>query len=120
MPTIQFRLNAEQEAQAYEALQHTGEGNLNLLGKRLFLDFLNGKRNSVDQLTALNEKLEVLAMQQEQILHGQDAADLSTLMSTIGAIFMLTYGAVPITVRKELDNIFNSQAVIAYMKDSGE
>ncbi len=120
MATIQFRLNADQEAQAYEALQHTGEGNLNLLGKKLFLDFLNGKKNSANQLAAVNEKLEVLALQQEQILQGQDAADLSTLMETIGAIFMLTYGAVPITVRKELDSVFNSQAVIAYMKEAGE
>jgi hypothetical protein len=48
----------------------------------------------------------------------QDAADIGTLMNTIGAIFMLTYGAVPITVRKELDQVFNSRAVIEYMKDS--
>lgn len=120
MPTIQFRLNAEQEAQAYEALQQTGEGNLNLLGKKLFLDFLDGKKNSADQLAALNEKIEVLVLQQEQILQGQDATDLSALMTTMGAIFMLTYGAVPITVRRELDNVFNSQAVIAYMKEAGE
>jgi hypothetical protein len=118
MVTIQFRLNAEQEAAAYDALQRSPARNLNHLGKGLFLEFLSRNQNAGDELAALRDKLEEIALLQEKILQMQDAADIGTLMNTIGAIFMLTYGAVPITVRKELDQVFNSRAVIEYMKDA--
>ena len=120
MVTIQFRLNAEQEAAAYQALQCSPVRNLNQLGKGLFLEFLDRSQKTSDELAALRDKLEEVALMQEKILQLQDAADIGTLMNTIGAIFMLTYGAVPITVRKELDQVFNSRAVIEYMKEASE
>lgn len=119
MVTIQFRLNPEQEAAAYEALQQSQARNLNQLGKQLFLAFLDKKQNTVDELAILRGKIDEMAAVQERILQMQDAADVGTLMNTLGAVFMLTYGAVPITVRKELDAVFNSQAVIEFMKEAG-
>lgn len=116
---VQFKLSAIDEERAYGALERSPERNLNLLSKRVFLEFLDqqgGHAKGLESMAA--QLLEVKELVQEMAEHLR-GTDPGTTLSIQSALFLLMYRSVNAGTRTELDEAFNSDAVIKFLKEGG-
>lgn len=115
MPTLQFHLPDSRLDEAYEAMNKTSASNLNQLAKMLFLDYLDNQGKSTQQLEIVNSKLDELLSSNQAVIQLMNDADFQTMYRIMGAIFMLTHGAVPANIKKRVDDVFNAQAITDFM-----
>lgn len=113
---IQFRLPATHEQAVIEALELTGASNVNKLAQMVFIDYLEGRKKTADHLTEINLKLDELAELNRNTIGVLNDADFQTMYRILGAIFMLTHGAVPVNIKKRVDDVFNASAVTDFME----
>jgi len=116
---VQFKLSAQDAERAFEALERSPARNLNMLSKEVFLQFLEEQDGQARHLSAIARQLEEIKALQQDIADMQRAADPDTQLTMVAALFLLMYRSVNTNVRTELDEIFNSDAVIDYLKQEG-
>ena len=114
-----FKLSAQDSERAFEALERSPARNLNMLAKEVFLQFLANQDGQAGHLSGIAQQLEEIRAQQQEIVDMQRAADPDTQLSMVAALFLLMYRSVNVNARAELDEIFNSDAVINYLKQEG-
>ena len=115
MPTLQFHLPDARLDEAYEAMSKTSASNLNMLAKMVFLDYLDKQGQATQQLEMVNAKLDDVLLSNQAIAQLLNDADFQMMYRIMGAIFMLTHGAVPANIKKRVDDVFNSDAIIDFM-----
>ena len=116
---VQFKLSAQDSERAFEALERSPARNLNMLAKEVFLQFLANQDGQAGHLSGIAQQLEEIRAQQQEIVDMQRAADPDTQLSMVAALFLLMYRSGNVNARAELDEIFNSDAVINYLKQEG-
>ena len=116
---VQFKLSAQDSERAFESLERSPARNLNMLAKEVFLQFLANQDGQAGHLSGIAQQLEEIRAQQQEIVDMQRAADPDTQLSMVAALFLLMYRSVNVNARAELDEIFNSDAVINYLKQEG-
>ena len=113
---VQFKLSVQDTERAFEALERSPARNLNLLAKKVFLEFLDEQGGQARRLESIADRLEEIKLAQQEFAELQRASDSDTSLSIMAALFLLTYRSVNTSVRSELDAVFNSEPVIEYLK----
>jgi len=116
---VQFRLSKDDEDRAYHALQRSAASNLNMLAKDLFLKHLEQAENHQADIESVSRKIDDVQAELRSLVKLQEAADPGLVMTIQAALFLLMYRAVPVTIRAELDDVFNADAVISFLKEDG-
>lgn len=116
---IQFRLSERDAERAHQVLERSSERNLNMLAKRILLDFLDEQGGQSKRLDSISEKLDELTQMQQEVVEHMRGTDPGTTLSVMCATFLLMYRSVNASARAELDAAFQSDAVINFLKQGG-
>jgi hypothetical protein len=114
---VQFRLSKEDQERAYQALERSAASNLNMLAKELFLRHLEQTENHQANIEAISHKIDNLQAGLRSLVKLQEGADPGLVMTVQAALFLLMYRVVPVTVRAELDDVFDADAIISFLKE---
>lgn len=116
---IQFRLSERDAERAHQALERSSERNLNMLTKRILLDYLDEQGGQSKRLDSISEKLDELTQMQQEVVEHMRDANPGTTLSVMCATFLLMYRSVNASARAELDATFQADAVINFLKQGG-